>query len=305
MFKLVSPEAPLRLDCAGLIQAQPHRTKTKKEENPKKTQEKLITKVAEISNEQEETITEEKGKLQEIPDHPAFYVEKKHPVIWNISINSEKPMISTHFATKDSTILPWGFELEEDETLGFFSEPGMDQKVNHQALLNAKIMNQESVILADTGADLSVLHLRTVERLRLPMDTRRKTQINGLGSNSVFTLGTVPVKITIGNGLVYCLEIDVCDLGKVSFNMMLGMDFLSRAHVTVDVKCYCRMESAWNYYIDQPSINEVLYITWKLPNKHGLIRENPLLSLLELFPQISKVIVNIGFIEGKDGSPQY
>ena len=65
-------------------------------------------------------------------------------------------MISTHFATKDSTILPWGFELEEDETLGFFSEPGMNQKGNYHTLLNAKIMNQDSIILADTGADLVV-----------------------------------------------------------------------------------------------------------------------------------------------------
>ncbi|CAK4375009.1 unnamed protein product, partial [Aphanomyces euteiches] len=80
-------------------------------------------------------------------------------------------------------------------------------------------MNEDTVILADTGADMSVIHIRAVEWLKLPIDRRKTTRIDGLGSNSVRTIGTAPVKITLGQGIVYCLELDVCDLGDVGFNM--------------------------------------------------------------------------------------
>ncbi|KAH9181553.1 hypothetical protein AeNC1_016470 [Aphanomyces euteiches] len=48
---------------------------------------------------------------------------------------------------------------------------------------------------------MSDVHLRAVEWLNLPIDRGKFTKINGLGSNSIRTLGTVPVKLAIGNGI--------------------------------------------------------------------------------------------------------
>ncbi|KAH9110418.1 hypothetical protein LEN26_013756 [Aphanomyces euteiches] len=122
----------------------------------------------------------------------------------------------------------------EGEQLGFLSEPKVGEEGNHQALLSAKLMNRDTIVLADTGADMSVVHLRVAEALSLPIDRGKSTRISRLGPNSIRTLGTVPVKLTIGRGIAYYLEFDVCDLGNVGFNAVLGMDFLSRACTTID-----------------------------------------------------------------------
>ncbi|CAK5122257.1 unnamed protein product, partial [Aphanomyces euteiches] len=133
--------------------------------------------------------------------------------------------------------MPWEYDVQEGEELGFLSDEKVGEEGNHQALLNAKLMDRDTIILADTGAHMSVVHLRAVESLNLPIDRRKSMRINGIGPNSIRTLGTVPVKLTIGNGIAYYLELDVCDLGNVGFNAVLGMDFLSRAHMTIDANC--------------------------------------------------------------------
>ncbi|KAH9139509.1 hypothetical protein AeRB84_016215 [Aphanomyces euteiches] len=164
-------------------------------------------------------------------------VDNKQPVIWNISQDSNTVSPTIHYTTKDHTITPWEFDLKDGEQLGFLSEPKLGEEGNHQALLSAKLMDRDAIVLADTGADMSVVHLRAVEWLNLPIDRGKSTKINGLGSNSIRTLGTVPVKLVIGNGIAYYLELDVCDLGNVGFNAVLDMDFLSRACMAIDTEC--------------------------------------------------------------------
>ncbi|CAK4345705.1 unnamed protein product [Aphanomyces euteiches] len=156
-------------------------------------------------------------------------VDNKQPVIWNISQDSNTVSPTIHYTTKDHTITPWEFDLKDGEQLGFLSEPKLGEEGNHQALLSAKLMDRDAIVLADTGADMSVVHLRAVEWLNLSIDRGKSTKINGLGSNSIRTLGTVPVKLVIGSGIAYYLELDVCDLGNVGFNAVLDMDFLFRA----------------------------------------------------------------------------
>ncbi|KAG9404517.1 hypothetical protein AC1031_004725 [Aphanomyces cochlioides] len=222
LFKILSPEVSRYLDCAGLP-ARPNKQQTPEKEGKHKTRQK----------EENKKTAQKSARLHSNPQRNTP-LEKKVPVIWNISRDSNSVVPSIHFAAKDRTILPWGFELKEGEELGFFTEPKEGEGQHHQALLNAQIMNEDTVILADTGADMSVIHIRAVEWLKLPIDRRKTTRIDGLGSNSVRTIGTAPVKITLGQGIVYCLELDVCDLGDVGFNMVLGMDFLSRACITID-----------------------------------------------------------------------
>ncbi|CAK4122301.1 unnamed protein product, partial [Aphanomyces euteiches] len=172
------------LDCAGL-QDGPNKQQTPEKEGKHKIRQK----------EENKKTTQKSGRLH------------------------SNPRRNTPLEKKDRTILPWGFDLKEGEELGFFTEPKEGEGQHHQALLNAQIMNEDTVILADTGADMSVIHIRAVEWLKLPIDRRKTTRIDGLGSNSVRTIGTAPVKITLGQGIVYCLELDVCDLGDVGFNM--------------------------------------------------------------------------------------
>ncbi|KAH9124766.1 hypothetical protein AeMF1_004525 [Aphanomyces euteiches] len=232
VFKLLSPEELRILDRVGhnaRNNSSPEKVKNKKTQekaslyNPKPAQ-----KTSKPANACEESK----------PSSPPFTklapVAKKNPVIWNISRDTNTVSPSTHYAAKDHTITAWEFDLMEGEQLGFLSEPKVGEEGNHQALLSAKLMNRDTIVLADTGADMSVVHLRVAEALSLPIDRGKSTRISGLGPNSIRTLGTVPVKLPIGRGIAYYLELDVCDLGNVGFNAVLGMDFLSRACMTID-----------------------------------------------------------------------
>ncbi|KAH9118300.1 hypothetical protein LEN26_012203, partial [Aphanomyces euteiches] len=107
--------------------------------------------------------------------------------------------------------------------------------MNRQAFLNAQIMDQAVVVLADTGANMSIIHPSIVKRLGLEVDTTKTTDISGLGGAAVVnTQGIVDIKLTIGRGLVYVFPIAVCDFGNTGFDAILGMDFLFRAGVMVD-----------------------------------------------------------------------
>ncbi|CAK4241387.1 unnamed protein product, partial [Aphanomyces euteiches] len=108
------------LDCAGL-QDGPNKQQTPEKEGKHKIRQK----------EENKKTTQKSGRLH------------------------SNPRRNTPLEKKDRTILPWGFDLKEGEELGFFTEPKEGEGQHHQALLNAQIMNEDTVILADTGADMS------------------------------------------------------------------------------------------------------------------------------------------------------
>ncbi|KAF0689330.1 hypothetical protein As57867_019147, partial [Aphanomyces stellatus] len=95
-------------------------------------------------------------------------------------------------------------------------------------------MNNSTIVLDDTGANMSVNHSRLVDHLQLPVDTSDTTGIKGFGDGTAGTTGTVAVKLTIGHGLVYRFRLAVCDFGMVGFQAILGMDFLNKAGIVID-----------------------------------------------------------------------
>ncbi|KAG9407751.1 hypothetical protein AC1031_020993 [Aphanomyces cochlioides] len=87
--------------------------------------------------------------------------------------------------------------------------------------LDAKILNEPAVVLADR-------HWCQHEH------ASAKTGIDGFGNGSATTAGTVPIKLTIGDGLTYLFTIAVCDFGPVGFHAIIGMDFLEKAGMIID-----------------------------------------------------------------------
>ncbi|KAH9138034.1 hypothetical protein AeRB84_017522 [Aphanomyces euteiches] len=156
------------------------------------------------------------------------------PVIWNISSPSPTIAPQVFFANEDSATMPQQLSLLAGERLGFWRTSEVDHEAHCQAFLDAKILNEPAVVLADTGANMSVLHTRFAERLGLRVDASTKTGIDGFGYGSATTADTVPIKLTIGDGLTYLFTIAVCDFGPVGFHAILGMDFLEKAGMIID-----------------------------------------------------------------------
>ncbi|KAH9094593.1 hypothetical protein LEN26_018217, partial [Aphanomyces euteiches] len=159
----------------------------------------------------------------------------KDILICNTSYDPPPPVPQICLAISDPSALPPEFALLEGERLAFWKKADInDEERSSQSFLQGAVMNNSIKILADTGANLSVIHRRLVERLKIPIDTTKTTGINGLGSNAITTFGMVKIKLTIGNGLVFIFSLAVCDIGPVDFELILGMDFLSKAGVVID-----------------------------------------------------------------------
>ncbi|RHY44909.1 hypothetical protein DYB38_002186 [Aphanomyces astaci] len=159
---------------------------------------------------------------------------KRDLLTCNISYDPP-PLVPRVFFTNSTKSLPEEFDLLEGEQLGFWRKSDLtDRARSDQAFLHAAIMNVPARILADTGANLSVIHRRMAERLNLKVDTSKRIGINGLGPNSVSTFGMVTIKLTIARGIVFIFSLAVCDIGPVEFEMILGMDFMSKAGFVID-----------------------------------------------------------------------
>ncbi|KAH9089550.1 hypothetical protein Ae201684P_007718 [Aphanomyces euteiches] len=159
---------------------------------------------------------------------------KVPPVTKNTSNLASKPFV--FYSAVDCATLSGEYGLKEGEHFGHWQDTTfIENDMNRQAFLNAQIMDQAVVVLADTGANMSIIHPSIVRKLGLKVDTTKTTDISGLGGAAVVnTQGIVVIKLTIGRGLVYVFPIAVCDFGNTGFDAILGMDFLFRAGVMVD-----------------------------------------------------------------------
>ncbi|KAF0708656.1 hypothetical protein AaE_013122 [Aphanomyces astaci] len=144
------------------------------------------------------------------------------------------PLVPRVYFANSTTSLPEEFDLLEAEQLGYWRKSDLsDRARSYQAFLDAAI-NVPARILADTGANLSVIHRRMAERLNLKVDTSKRIGINGLGPNSVSTFGMMTIKLTIAGGIVFIFSLSVCDIGPVELYMILGMDFMSKDGFVID-----------------------------------------------------------------------
>ncbi|KAF0721112.1 hypothetical protein Ae201684_019225, partial [Aphanomyces euteiches] len=266
LFKLVSPwgsRYPSRGGRRISHTDSKNQEKVKNDEKPKttKNQEKIIkitptrTSLTEFEElfevvrgwkrrQQERTVTasveeaiknEDRTKDRRDPDaanHIGFL--KVPPVTKNTSNLASKPFV--FYSAVDCATLSGEYGLKEGEHFGHWQDTTfIENDMNRQAFLNAQIMDQAVVVLADTGANMSIIHPSIVKRLGLKVDTTKTTDISGLGGAAVVnTQGIVDIKLTIGRGLVYVFPIAVCDFGNTGFDAILGMDFLFRAGVMVD-----------------------------------------------------------------------
>ncbi|KAH9068963.1 hypothetical protein Ae201684P_004660 [Aphanomyces euteiches] len=178
---------------------------------------------------------EDRTKDRRDPDaanHIGFL--KVPPVTKNTSNLAGKPFV--FYSAVDCATLSGEYGLKEGEHFGHWQDTTfIENDMNRQAFLNAQIMDQAVVVLADTGANMSIIHPSIVKKLGMKVDTTKTTDISGLGGAAVVnTQGIVHIKLTIGRGLVYVFPIVVCDFGNTGFDAILGMDFLFRAGVMVD-----------------------------------------------------------------------
>ena len=177
------------------------------------------------------------SKLAPIPEEPQEY-DATTVNLWNIShLPSMIPQSSAH---ETSATLSPRYDLRPGEEHGYWAQTASLKEfpVEHcQAFLHALAMEEETMVLADTGANMSVIHADFAASLNLvitPLGGETNNGISGFGSGFAQPVGTATVKLTIGRGIVYIIAVTVVDFGEADFTIILGMDFLYQSATIID-----------------------------------------------------------------------
>ena len=99
-------------------------------------------------------------------------------------------------------------------------------------LILLQIAGRKQISLIDTGASVSAISHKLVEKLNIPMLAASRTQLLSAGSQVLPTLGRVEVTINL-NGLLVPFEFIV--IPQLCNDVILGMDFLNTTQALINV----------------------------------------------------------------------
>ncbi|KAG3001559.1 hypothetical protein PC120_g20206 [Phytophthora cactorum] len=126
--------------------------------------------------------------------------------------------------------------LREGESLGWWSSQRYDQRVRMRAMVGGAVNDEQTTILLDTDANVSIIWERFVKKLRLRAvpNHGRSIDVQGIGKGTLTTKRRVLVKVTLEGRLEYELEMWVLP-HNAGVDVVLGMDFMIPAGVRLDL----------------------------------------------------------------------
>ncbi|OWZ09713.1 LOW QUALITY PROTEIN: reverse transcriptase [Phytophthora megakarya] len=101
-----------------------------------------------------------------------------------------------------------------------------------QAKITGKIHNEKTILLLDTGAEVSV-DTAFARKIECYIDPSQIQDCVGIGDNTYRMEGRTRIKVTLAGSLVYFFDIWVADL--TGQQAILGMDFMVPARIRLDL----------------------------------------------------------------------
>ncbi|KAI9984230.1 hypothetical protein PInf_005541 [Phytophthora infestans] len=127
-------------------------------------------------------------------------------------------------------------KLNPGERQGWWSAKKFDRRIRMRALVQGAVNDQQTSILLDTGANVSVITDAFAKKLRLRdvPDYGRRIDIQGINEGKVSTTRRACVKITLGWEMVYEFEMWVM-AHSAGVDVVLGPDFMIPAGIRLDL----------------------------------------------------------------------
>lgn len=123
-------------------------------------------------------------------------------------------------------------ELLPGESRGYWKHHAPD-KWFRQAKIHAKLNNEKSLLLFDTGAEVSIVDTAFARKVGCHIDESQRQGCVGIDENTYLTDGRTKIKVTLAGALVYYFD---AWAGRLSGqDAILGMDFMVPAGVRLDL----------------------------------------------------------------------
>ncbi|KAE9282802.1 hypothetical protein PR003_g27307, partial [Phytophthora rubi] len=125
-------------------------------------------------------------------------------------------------------------ELQPGESCGYwkYHVPGKHFK---QAKANSKINNVRTVVLLDSGSEVSIIDATFARKVGCYIDTSQSQECLGIGEKLYVATGRTKIKLTLAGSLVYLYEVWVGDDLPPDYQAILGMDFMVPAGIRLDL----------------------------------------------------------------------
>ncbi|KAE8898192.1 hypothetical protein PF003_g17966 [Phytophthora fragariae] len=125
-------------------------------------------------------------------------------------------------------------ELQPGESRGYwkYHVPGKHFK---QAKANGKINNVRTVVLLDSGSEVSIIDATFARKVGCYIDTSQSQECLGIGEKLYVATGRTKIKLTLAGSLVYLYEVWVGDDLPPDYQAILGMDFMVPAGIRLDL----------------------------------------------------------------------
>ncbi|KAE9296909.1 hypothetical protein PR003_g23643 [Phytophthora rubi] len=125
-------------------------------------------------------------------------------------------------------------ELQPGESRGYwkYHVPGKHFK---QAKANSKINNMKTVVLLDSGSEVSIIDATFARKVGRYIDTSQSQECLGIGEKLYVATGRTKIKLTLAGSLVYLYEVWVGDDLPPDYQAILGMDFMVPAGIRLDL----------------------------------------------------------------------
>ncbi|OWZ19063.1 Eukaryotic/viral aspartic protease [Phytophthora megakarya] len=103
-------------------------------------------------------------------------------------------------------------DLQPGERRGFWKHYAPDKWYKH-AKIHGKLNNRKTVLLLDTGAEVSILDNTFAREIGCQIDTSVRQEYVGIRDETYFTVGKTRVKVTLAGNMVYYIDlwIDTAD----------------------------------------------------------------------------------------------
>ncbi|KAE9000722.1 hypothetical protein PR003_g18673 [Phytophthora rubi] len=126
-------------------------------------------------------------------------------------------------------------ELQPGESRGYwkYHVPGKHFK---QAKANSKINNVRTVVLLDSGSEVSIIDATFARKVGCYIDTSQSQECLGIGEKLYVATGRTKIKLTLAGSLVYLYEVWVGDDLPPDYQAIIGMDFMVPAGIRLDLE---------------------------------------------------------------------
>ncbi|KAG3072434.1 hypothetical protein PI124_g3254 [Phytophthora idaei] len=120
--------------------------------------------------------------------------------------------------------------------MGWWSSQRYDQRVRMRAMVSGAVNDEQTTLLLNTGAKVSVISERFAKNLRLKSvpNHGRSIDVQVIGKGALTTKRRVQVNVTLGRRLVYEFEMWALP-HNAGVDVVLEMDFMIPAGVRLDL----------------------------------------------------------------------